>query len=47
MLVDIVCAVLNSLFYVPLVLNVVVSRRKKVIDERNRSGSEYVWSLVV
>ena len=41
MLVDIVCAVLNSLFYVPIVLNVVVSARRKVIDERNRTGSEY------
>ncbi len=35
MLLDIVCAILNSLFSVRVVLNVVVSARRKVIDERN------------
>ncbi len=41
MLVDFVCAVLNSLFYVLVVLNVVVFARRKMIDERERTGSEY------
>ncbi len=47
MLVDFVCAVLNSLFYVPVVMNVVVFARRKVIDEQNVTRSEYAWSLVV
>ncbi len=41
MLVDFVCVVLNSLFYVPVVLNVVVSACRKMIDERERIGTEY------
>ncbi len=41
MFADIVCTVWDGLFCVLVVMNVVVSRRKKVIDERNRSRSEY------
>ncbi len=40
MFVDIVCTVWNGLFYVHVVVNVVVSGRRKVI-ERSRSRSEY------
>ncbi len=42
MLVDFVCVVLNSLFYVPVVLNVVVPEcREREGDEREREGGEY------
>ncbi len=41
MLVDFVCAVLNSLFNVPVVLNVVVPACREVIGERERKGGEY------
>ncbi len=47
MCVDIVCTVLNSFFYVLVIMNVVVSARRKVIDERNGTRSEYARSLVV
>ena len=40
MFVDIVCTVWNGLFYVPVVLNVVVFERMKVIGERNSIGGE-------
>jgi hypothetical protein len=40
MFVDVVCTVLNVLFYVPVVQNVVVSERMKVIGERNSVGGE-------
>ncbi len=40
MFVYVVCTVLNVLFYVPIVLNVVVSERKKVIGERNSTRGE-------
>ncbi len=40
MLVDL-CVVLNILFYVHVVLNVVVPACREVIGERERTGSEY------
>ncbi len=41
MLVDFVCVVLNILFYVPVVLNVVVLAYREVIGERERTRIEY------
>ncbi len=41
LLVDIVCAVLNSLFYVTSVLNGVASARRNVIEDGNMTGGEY------
>ncbi len=40
MLLDNVCGVLNSLCYVPVVLNVVVSPCREVISERERKRGE-------
>ncbi len=40
MLVDVVCTVLNVLFYVLGVLNVVVYERRKMIGERSSTGGE-------
>jgi hypothetical protein len=40
MLVDFMCGVLNSLHYVPVVLNVVVPACREVISERERKRGE-------
>ncbi len=40
MFVDVLCTVLNFLYYVPGVLNVVVYERREMIGERSGNGGD-------
>ena len=46
MVVDVVCTVLNVLFYVHGVMSVVVYERMSMTCERNSNGGDEAWSLV-